>query len=114
MTRLGQECGALRRTLFVADVAGDLRSADHGPVVTPDGRDRQRDRHQRAVLAAADGFEMADRFSVANVPQDVVFLVLTILGNDHSDRPADRFRRTESEYLLGRAIPRGDRAIEVL
>ncbi len=45
---------------------------------------------------------------------NVRFLVATIDGNDEVNRLAEGFLRGVAEHLLGRVIPGGDRAVEIL
>src|SRR4026208_2243354 len=77
-------------------------------------RRRQRYREQRTVLPAPDRLEVPDPFSVLDAAEDVLFFVVAILGNDHPNRLTERVRGGKSEHLFGRAIPREDRAGQIL
>ena len=96
------------------DVAGDLRGADDPPVDVADRRHGQRDRHQRSVLAAADGLEVVEAIAAANAGQRLVFLGLAILRDQPADRRTDHLGGTVAEHPLRRLVPRLDDAVEIL
>ena len=114
LSGLAQECGALRRSLRLRHVARDLRRADDAAGRVPDRRHRQRDDGLRPVLAAAHGLEVVDRFTAPNPTQHLVFFALPIRGKDDSDGLSDDFFGGVAEQPFGAAIPRRDRARDVL
>jgi hypothetical protein len=59
-------------------------------------------------------FEVFDCFAACHRGQHVIFLCLSIVRDDHTDRTADDLRRSVTEQPLSRTIPREDRAFEIL
>jgi hypothetical protein len=104
----------LLRSLAIADVPGDLGGADDGAVLRLDRRDRQRHRHERAVSAAADGLVVFDPFAASDAGQDLVFLLLPVVGDDATNGLADHLRFRKAEHPLGGRIPGGDDAVQIL
>ena len=98
----------------VGRVSRDLQGADDDAVVIVDWRDRQRNGNQCAVFPLANRIEMTHTLAVSDLREELVFFALAIFGNDHPDRPADRFLSGISENALGRAVPRSNRAIQVI
>ncbi len=86
---------------FGGDVAGDFRGAGNASGAIPDGRHRQVDVDEGAVLAAADRFVMFDALAASQPRQNARLLVMAILGNEHGDRTPDGFLRRIAEQALG-------------
>ena len=99
--------------LSIADVAGDFRGADHVAALVANRRDRQRHVHERAVLVAADRFEVLDGQTLTDLLVHDIFLVLAFVRKDRDDGAADHFGLAEAVEALGGTIPRRHRAIEV-
>jgi hypothetical protein len=112
--RLGLLAQRLLGRLPLGDVAGDLRGADDAPVGGPDGRDRQRDVYERAVLAAADGLVVLDALARADAREDGRLLVDVVFGEEGGDGLADDLLGRVAEDALGPLVPTGDDAFERL
>jgi hypothetical protein len=95
-------------------VPRDLRDADDLPGFVSQRRHGQRNRHERAVLALPDRLEMRNTLAAPDPGQHFILFALPILGDDDADRTADRFLGRVAEQLLGTAVPRLDRAVEIL
>ena len=115
LLRLREQIGPLALdSLALGDVAGDLQDADDAPQRVLDRRDRQRDRHPRAVLAHPLGVEVFDRLAAAQAGHHLGGLRGVVLGDDQRDRLADRLRRRVAEDPLGGPVPGGDDTVERL
>ena len=57
---------------------------------------------------------MVDPFAAPDAGQDLVFLLLPVVGDDAADRLADHLGRGVAEHPLGGRVPRGDDAVQVL
>ncbi len=110
----GQAPRGMFRVFAVADVAGNLRRSDHVARLVVDRRNGQRNRERGPVFSAPDGFIVADGLTGTDLAKDEVFLVLSVGGNDHANRPADRLGSGVAKHPLGRCIPRLDDAVQVL
>ena len=106
--------GRRQETRPLGDVAGDLRGADDLASLVSDRRDRERDRHSRAVLALSNRLVVVDLLAGANLGEDHVFFVLQFLGNQHANGLPDRLGCGVAEHTLGGRIPRHDDAVEIL
>ncbi|OLB63659.1 MAG: hypothetical protein AUI11_00500 [Acidobacteria bacterium 13_2_20CM_2_66_4] len=98
----------------IADVARNLRCADHSALVVPNRRDRERNRNERAILAAAPRFVVFDRVSASDAAQDLLFFREPLRRDDERDRAADDFAGRVAEHALGRGVPRLHDAVQVL
>ena len=97
-----------------ADVARDLRRADHAARIVVNRRDRQRNRDERAVLPLPDRLEVRDRLTGADARQDHVFFGLAIGRDDHANRLADGLGGGVAEHAFGRPVPGRDDAVQIL
>jgi len=96
------------------DVAGDLGSADDLAPHVPDRRDGQRDGDQRAVLAPPCCLVARHALAIADAANDVGLLAPQMIGNEHQDRLSDRLVGGVAEHTLGRMVPVGDDARQIL
>ena len=98
----------------LGDVACDLGSADDETCIVINGRDRQRDGNERAILSLTNRLVMPNRLTRANLRQNEVFLALANLRNDDANRLADRLRSCVAKHALGGCIPRQDDSVQIL
>ena len=91
--------------LPLAHVAGDLGRAHDAAVAGPDGRDRQRDRDQVAVLGPALGLEVLDCLAAPEPADDLVFLEQALGRDDDGDRLADHLGLCVAEEHLSPPVP---------
>jgi hypothetical protein len=109
------EPGALGvRADLVGHVAGGRRQADGAAVLAVDRRDGQRHLHERAVLAQPLGEHALHDLPAEHPAQHRALLVLALRWEDERDVPADGFLGRVPEQPLGRRVPVGDDAVEVL
>jgi hypothetical protein len=95
------------------DVAGDLRGADDVPVGIGDGRKRQRNVQQSAILVTADRLVMLEGVAAADAVQNVQFFIETIRMRDYRDRLPNRLLCCVADQPLRSAVPAYDNAAEV-
>ena len=100
--------------LAFGDVARDLGGADHLAGGVLDGRDRQGDRDQIAVLRDADGLEMLDAFAPPDAVQDQRHVLLVPGRHQGRDGLPDDLCRLVSEEALGPRVPGRDDPLQVL
>src|SRR5262249_47937310 len=91
----------------------NFRRANYLAVTILDGRNRQGNVDEAAILALSNRFVMLDPFSPTNTVQDHRFFVVPIRRNEDCDRLAYGFFRDIAEDVLSATIPPGDHAVEV-
>nr|WP_240540681.1 FAD-dependent monooxygenase [Paracoccus sp. pheM1] len=100
--------------LLCADVARDLRGTQDRSGLVRDGRNRDGYLDQRAILAAADGFEMIDLLACPQAGKDLLFLRKALVGDQHGDRLPDGFLGLVSEQLFRPPVPGRDHPVQRL
>ena len=102
------------QALALGDVASHLGCADDHARRIADRRDRERDGHERSILALPHRFVVLDRLAPLDAPEDLRLLVDVVLRDQHGHRVADGLFRGVAEQALRPAIPAGDDTGEVL
>src|SRR6516225_4178157 len=100
--------------LALGDIAGDLRGADDTPIGAVDGRYRERNVEQAAVLTPANGFEVIDALAAPQPRQNRCLLLGAIRWDHDCYRPADRFLGGVAEEPFRAFVPAAADAAQVL
>src|SRR5690606_37619503 len=109
-----QETDPSLRLFGLAHIASNLGGADNNAIGIFDGRNRDRNRDQRAVLSDASGVKALDSLTPSHPLDDVGFFALQPLGNEHKDRASDRFLSGIAEHPLGSDVPTRNLAVQIL
>ena len=95
---------------LLADVAGDLRRADHASVGVPDRRADHRHVDQGAVLTQPLGLAL-DRLPGMDPGPDAELRLQVVRRHEHLQRRADRLTRSVVHEALGALVPGEDRVV---
>ena len=109
-----QALGAIARTADVGDVAGDDGGAGDLAPLAADGRDRERDVDDAAVLSEPLGLVVLDVLPVEDAAQDPLLLAGAIGRDQDPDRPSDHLVLAVEIEALRAGIPARDDAVAVL
>ncbi len=102
------------RLLTFGDIAGNRRCADHLLLAVEDGRDLERHVDHCVVFAPADGFDLLDDLSPADVCEHRRFFVDSLRWDEKRQGLPHRFRGGVAEQPFCTGIPTGDDVVEIL
>src|SRR5215831_13424758 len=113
MNLLGQQLLSGLRLLGLSDVSSDFGCADYLASPVLHRRHGNRNVDERSVLAATYGLIVFDSLALADAPENVGFLVVTIRWDECENWRADHLLRSIAKETLGPLIPAGDNAVEI-
>ena len=114
MLCFSRQCGdQIGGSFLFCNIPRDFRRSDDLAFRISDGRNRQRDPYQTAVLTLPYSFEVLDARTPSDARQYCSLFVLSVLRDDDCDRLTCGLLGSVAEYALRTFVPACDNAVEI-